>query len=74
MTEKRQASVWRDLIEPGWREREAEHVAKILSVVPVRFRCTRIGCMAPDIGCAAGEASPGECQHFPVTSQNKEQP
>lgn len=23
MSEKQQASVWRDLIEPGWREREA---------------------------------------------------
>lgn len=64
MSEKPQASVWRDLIEPGWREREAERVAKFLAAVPVRFNCKRVGCMAPEITCAAGEASPAECPHF----------
>lgn len=69
MSEKKQASVWRDLIEPGWREREAERAAKLLAAVPVRFPCKRGGCMAPEITCAAGEASPGECPHFPIPSQ-----
>jgi hypothetical protein len=64
MTEKQQASLWRDLIEPGWREREAELVEKFLAAVPVRQQCQRIGCMAPEITCAAGEATPAECLHF----------
>lgn len=68
MAEKQQASVWRDLIEPGWREREVERVAKFLAAVPVRQSCRRIGCMAPEISCAAGEASHAECQHFAPTS------
>lgn len=36
VAEKQQASVWRDLIEPGWREREAERIAKFLAAVPMR--------------------------------------
>lgn len=64
MPDKQQASVWRDIIEPGWREREAERVAKILAAVPVIKRCQRIGCMAPEITCAAGEATHAECPHF----------
>lgn len=64
MAEKQQASVWRDLVEPGWRERETERVAKFMAAVPVRQRCQRIGCMAPEITCAAGEATPAECRHF----------
>jgi len=64
VAEKQQASVWRDLIEPGWREREAEREAKFLAAVPVRFPCRRIGCMAPEISCSAGEATHAECPNF----------
>lgn len=35
VAEKQQAYCWRDLIEPGWREREAERIAKFLAAVPV---------------------------------------
>jgi hypothetical protein len=41
--QKQQASVWRDLVEPGWREREAERVQKFLDAIPVREPLARIG-------------------------------
>jgi len=64
VAEQQQASVWRDLFDPGWREREAERDAKFLAAVPVRQVCRRIGCMAPEISCSAGEATHAECSHF----------
>ena len=62
--EKQQSSVWRDLFDPGWREREVERQAKFLAAVPVRQTCRRIGCLAPEISCAAGEATHAECPQF----------
>ena len=62
--EKQQSAVWRDLFEPGWREREATRVAKFLDAVPVQKKCQRPGCMAPAISCAAGEATHDECPHW----------
>lgn len=34
--EKQQSSLWKDVFDPGWREREAAHAAKFLAVVPVK--------------------------------------
>lgn len=34
--QKQQSNVWRDLFEPGWRERETAQIAKFLAAIPVR--------------------------------------
>jgi hypothetical protein len=41
-----------------------EALAAIEAAVPVRQRCQRIGCMAPEITCAVGQATHAECPHF----------
>ena len=49
MAEKHQSSMWRDLFEPGWREREAQSAAKLLAAVPLLQPSRRIGSMAPEM-------------------------
>lgn len=40
---KQQAIVWRDLFDPGWREREAERLKPFLDAIPVMEKLTTIG-------------------------------
>ena len=35
---KEQSCVWRDLFDPGWREREEERLARFLDAIPLRKR------------------------------------
>ena len=69
MTEKQQATVWRDIYEPGWREREAEHAAKFLTAVPVKpGNCAVRGQVEPRAMCGSyrvggGCGFSGDCKH-----------
>jgi hypothetical protein len=36
---KEQSDLYRDLTNPGWRERDAEHTRKFLDAIPERKRC-----------------------------------
>lgn len=57
-TQKTQASCWRDLYEPGWREREAERVQKFLDAIPVREPLVQIGRRTEP--CGECHLQPGE--------------
>ena len=56
--QKQQSSVWRDLFEPGWREREAARVAKFMAAIPLRETLVKIG--RRDVPCGECHINPGE--------------
>ena len=58
MEQKTEATFWRDLNEPGWREREAARVQTFLDAIPVREPLVRIGRRTEP--CGECHLQPGE--------------
>ena len=57
---KVQSAVWRDIFDPGWREREAAFVAKFLALIPERCGCKFGTCQSRPEGCRmCEEIKPG---------------
>jgi len=57
---KVQSEFLRDLFDPGWREREAEIVAKFLAFIPMRCGCKLGTCESKSEGCRmCEEIKPG---------------
>ena len=52
---KVQSAVWRDIFDPGWREREAALVAKFLALIPERCGCQPGTCQSKPDGCRMRE-------------------
>ena len=80
MSEKQQSAVWRDLFDPGWREREAEQHAKLMAAFEARPRptCAVRGMIQPRAMCGSVIVGgyqcgyKGTCEHQRMAGEVKE--
>lgn len=72
---KQQSEMYRDLFDPGWREREAETLRKLMDAIPKRkpesFGLPRYPTGEVVGPCVCGSWPGGKCLRCPVTTTSK---